>query len=170
MPQTYTVKKGETLSGISQKLLGDASRWEELGGYTGKPEDLPIGTVLTIPGAGAEVTCPPGYRSDPITKACVPITEPGVTPTPTPTPAPTLESIATGVQGVATQVSTITQQTQQLIQDAANAANDAAQTIFDNIPEGDDVDMRDSTKIISDIMAGLDVGEAPTPPDRKSVV
>lgn len=52
MPQTYTVKKGETLWGIAQKQLGAGSRWKELKGYTGKPEDLPEGTVLTIPGAG----------------------------------------------------------------------------------------------------------------------
>ena len=43
---TYTVKKGETLWGIAEKLLGSGSRWKELG-YTGDPKKLQIGTVLT---------------------------------------------------------------------------------------------------------------------------
>ena len=49
MPITYEVKPGETLSGIAKKYLGSAARWKEITGYTGKPELLPIGTVLTIP-------------------------------------------------------------------------------------------------------------------------
>ena len=49
MAETHTVKKGETLSGIAEKLLGDASRWKELG-YTGDPTKMQIGTVLNVPG------------------------------------------------------------------------------------------------------------------------
>jgi LysM repeat protein len=51
MPTTYTVKQGETLWGIAQKMLGSGARWKELQGYSGTPEKLPIGTVLTIPEA-----------------------------------------------------------------------------------------------------------------------
>ncbi len=50
MPNTYTVKPGETLWGIAQKYLGTGSRWKELG-YAGDPTKLAVGTVLTIPGA-----------------------------------------------------------------------------------------------------------------------
>lgn len=49
MPQTYTVKPGETLWKIAQKYLGAGKRWKEIQGYTGKPEALPAGTLLTIP-------------------------------------------------------------------------------------------------------------------------
>jgi len=45
----YTVKKGETLWGIAERLLGSGSRWKELGGYQGEPRKLPIGQVLNIP-------------------------------------------------------------------------------------------------------------------------
>ena len=62
LTETYTVKAGETLSGISKELLGDASRWKELG-YTGDPTKLQIGTVLTIPGTAAASTVSPTLES-----------------------------------------------------------------------------------------------------------
>ena len=57
--KTHIVTSGETLSGIAKKYLGDASRWKELQGYSGKPESLPIGMMINIPLAGevsSEVT------------------------------------------------------------------------------------------------------------------
>ena len=51
----------------------------------------------------------------------------------------------------------------QLRNSAADEANESAQTIFDNIPEGDDVDMRDSTKIITDITEKLEETEDKIP-------
>lgn len=55
MPQ-YTVKSGDTLGGIAQRLLGSSSRYRELQGYQGDPTKLPIGTTLTYgeaPSSGA---------------------------------------------------------------------------------------------------------------------
>jgi len=49
MPIKHTVKAGETLWGLAQKYLGSGARWKEIQGYTGKPELLPAGTVLTVP-------------------------------------------------------------------------------------------------------------------------
>lgn len=57
MPITHKVKPGETLWGIAEKYLGKGARWKEITGYTGVPEKLPIGTVLTIP--EAEKVAPP---------------------------------------------------------------------------------------------------------------
>ncbi len=48
MLKTIQVQSGETLSGIAQRELGSASRWQELG-YAGDPTKLQIGTTLTIP-------------------------------------------------------------------------------------------------------------------------
>jgi len=49
IPNAYTVKSGDTLWGIAEKTLGSGTRWKELGGYTGDPRQMPIGTKLTIP-------------------------------------------------------------------------------------------------------------------------
>ena len=45
---TYTVRKGDTLWDISQKLLGSGARYKELG-YTGDAKKLPVGTKLKVP-------------------------------------------------------------------------------------------------------------------------
>lgn len=42
---SYTVKAGDTLSGIAQKMLGSSSKWNQLG-YAGDPRNLQVGTVL----------------------------------------------------------------------------------------------------------------------------
>ena len=43
-----TVKKGETLWSIAQRVLGSGARWKELQGYSGEPRKLPIGTNIYI--------------------------------------------------------------------------------------------------------------------------
>jgi LysM repeat protein len=51
-PQTsssYIVKKGDTLWGIAQKMLGSGTKWQQLQGYSGDPRKLPIGTKITAP-------------------------------------------------------------------------------------------------------------------------
>ena len=50
MPTTHTTIKGDTLWDLAKKYLGSGSRWKEISGYTGKPEDMPEGIVLTMPG------------------------------------------------------------------------------------------------------------------------
>jgi nucleoid-associated protein YgaU len=52
-PQTYTVQPGDTLSKISQKLYGDASRYMEIY-YANRdkiedPDKLDVGWQLSIP-------------------------------------------------------------------------------------------------------------------------
>lgn len=49
--KTYTVKKGDTLSGIAKWHLGDASKWHAIADLNGirDPRTLQIGQVLRIP-------------------------------------------------------------------------------------------------------------------------
>lgn len=49
---SYTVKPGDTLSGLADKLLGDRLKFYALARYNGmaKPEELEVGRVLLIPG------------------------------------------------------------------------------------------------------------------------
>jgi nucleoid-associated protein YgaU len=54
MPRTYTVQPGDTLSGIAQHQLGDASRWPEIfllnRNIIRHPDRISPGQVLTLPG------------------------------------------------------------------------------------------------------------------------
>lgn len=50
MAITHITKPGETLWGLAEQYLGAGKRWTEITGYTGVPEELPIGQELTIPG------------------------------------------------------------------------------------------------------------------------
>jgi LysM repeat protein len=53
MLRTYTVQSGDTLSGIAQQQLGDASRWPEiflLNRSIRHPDRISPGQVLTLPG------------------------------------------------------------------------------------------------------------------------
>ena len=57
---TYTVKAGDTLSGIAQTQLGDAQRWPEIANLNpdvaSHPDLIHAGTILTLP---ATTTGPP---------------------------------------------------------------------------------------------------------------
>ena len=55
-----TVGKGDTLWAIAARTLGDGSRWQEIARANGvrNPRSLQPGTVLTIPGAEADVPTP----------------------------------------------------------------------------------------------------------------
>lgn len=46
---SYIVKKGDTLWGIAQKMLGSGTKWQQLQGYAGDPRKLPVGTKITAP-------------------------------------------------------------------------------------------------------------------------
>lgn len=52
-PQTYTLKKGDTLWGIAQKYLGSGARWREIANLNGisdaQTRKLPIGLVVKLP-------------------------------------------------------------------------------------------------------------------------
>ena len=54
MPRTYTVQPGDTLSGIAQQQLGNASRWPEIfvlnRSIIQHPDRISPGQVLTLPG------------------------------------------------------------------------------------------------------------------------
>jgi len=46
----YTVKPGDTMWGIAEQYLGGGQNWNQLKGYTGSPNQLPVGTQLQVPG------------------------------------------------------------------------------------------------------------------------
>lgn len=54
--RTYTVAKGDVLSGIAARMLGSAGRWREIAALNPKvdPERLFVGTVLTLPADAAD--------------------------------------------------------------------------------------------------------------------
>lgn len=51
-PKTYTVRKGDTLSAISARLLGSASKWQTIAKLNGirNPNNLKVGQTLKLPG------------------------------------------------------------------------------------------------------------------------
>lgn len=50
LPQTYTVKKGDTLWGIAVRFYGDGVKWKTLADSNGiaDPKKLPVGMVLVL--------------------------------------------------------------------------------------------------------------------------
>ncbi len=52
---TYTVKKGDTLSGIARRLLGDSERWPDIVAVNPglAAETLKAGQLLAIPAAAS---------------------------------------------------------------------------------------------------------------------
>jgi LysM domain len=61
-PQTYTVKRGDTLMSIARELYGDAARWQEIfkanSSHLSDPQRIYPGMVLTLPEAGGAVAAP----------------------------------------------------------------------------------------------------------------
>lgn len=55
MPQQYTVRQGDTLFNIAQRLLGDGNRWHEITDQNGKTfteeeaKNLQPGVTVTVP-------------------------------------------------------------------------------------------------------------------------
>ena len=96
-------------------------------------------------------------------------TTPVVTPTPTPTPGTTTVKrpswVKPGEQWSAGETETEHQAriAEEARNNAADEANKNAQTIFDNLPAGGDIDIRDSTKIIEDIQEKLEESEEKIP-------
>jgi len=51
-PQTYTIRKGDTLWSIAVRFYGDGRRWRDIVGANpsiSDPKKLPIGTTIDIP-------------------------------------------------------------------------------------------------------------------------
>ena len=96
---TYTVRPGETLSGIAARELGDAERYPEIfeaskntvqpdGRQVTDPDVIDVGQVLTIPGTVSSV--PATADPAPVTAAPVPGTKPAPSVfVPEPSEAPT---------------------------------------------------------------------------------
>ena len=58
--RTYVVKAGDSLSAISQRILGTSRRWQELMALNGisDPTRIRVGQVLKLPGVGRDSTEP----------------------------------------------------------------------------------------------------------------
>ena len=50
LPETYTVRRGDTLWGIACRFYGDGSKWGTIAKKNGvaDPRKLPVGKVLTL--------------------------------------------------------------------------------------------------------------------------
>ena len=50
LPETYTVRRGDTLWGIACRFYGDGTRWSALAAKNGvgDPRNLQVGTVLRL--------------------------------------------------------------------------------------------------------------------------
>lgn len=81
---SYTVKAGDTLSGLADRLLGDRLMFYALARYNGmeKPEELVVGRVLMIPGVEKKPAPPAPLRKT------LPAPPPKVAPAPSPTADP----------------------------------------------------------------------------------
>ncbi|MGV1007089.1 MAG: LysM peptidoglycan-binding domain-containing protein [Dermatophilaceae bacterium] len=91
---TYTVRAGDTLSGIARRELGDPARYRQIftaskdtpqpgGGHLSDPDTIDVGQTLTIPATG---TPPPGPSA--------PVPAPAPAPAaPGPTPRPALDQL-----------------------------------------------------------------------------
>jgi nucleoid-associated protein YgaU len=60
VPSTYTVTRGDSLSGIAKKLYGDGSKWTEIAtaNRLANPNKIHAGNVLTIPSIGTPASLP----------------------------------------------------------------------------------------------------------------
>jgi len=167
MPQTYTVKAGETLSEISQRFLGSASRWKELG-YTGDPTKLQIGTVLNIPGQTPQDTSE-------IEQSLKSIREqvPGITAGVQTlmgekeidtTPAPPIDTIAgditaagngiiAGLRGDFDSMQKLEEQLTKEKEEAAKRAETAQKGILASIKKREDLPPLDTQKLTTDVLA-----------------
>jgi len=60
--KTYTVQRGDTLSSIAAKFLGNPSRWREiwnLNSQIANPDKIEVGDVLTLPAQAVAVSSDP---------------------------------------------------------------------------------------------------------------
>ncbi len=68
-PQTYTVKRGDTLMSIAREMYGDAARWQEIfkanSGHLSDPQKIYPGMVLTLPAAGGAAAAPAKPAEEP---------------------------------------------------------------------------------------------------------
>lgn len=100
----YTVKAGDTLSGIAQREMGDAAKYPQIfeasrstlqpgGIYLSDPDQIDVGQTLTIPGPRAAAAPPQTKEPVPAAAAPTPPTTPPTKP-PRPNPRPDIDEPA----------------------------------------------------------------------------